>query len=346
MLAIFERLYDMRIAGGPIFETYMRNAMLLVLENELTDQTLLDVPLVFMDSEFREKLKSRCSNWAVTRFWNDIAEKASRDHSLSEMAPYIVSKLNRFTTNAVLTPIIGQSKSSIDFRRGMDESRIVLVNLAKGLLGGLDCHLLGMLILGRIYLAAMARAAVPENERTRWYLYVDEAQNFVTDTIAHLLAETRKFGLVVTLANQTIDQLATNPGLENVAATVLGNVAVTGFLSEPRYVASIKAPDFNARELMKILGLEAPKTADPRALTRVGLSHLSSQSGPRRIFSVGRPCSSASLCPCSIPPETPKSTKNLDSSAAARATASPASIPSHRSGSSSSSRTPGWAKFK
>ncbi len=223
MMKIFERLYDLRIAGGPMFEQYMRNALMLLMESDYP-ATLVDVPLLFEDQEFRAFLLSRCKNPFVVSFWSKIAEKAGGEVSLSNMAPYITSKLNLFTANALLSPIIGQVKSTIDFREVMDTGKILLVNLSKGVLGELDVQLLGLVLIGKIFSSAMSRVALPAAERKPFYLYVDEFQNFTTDTVAFLLSEGRKFGLYLTLANQNLSQLTANSGKQNLLDAVLGNV--------------------------------------------------------------------------------------------------------------------------
>lgn len=227
MIKIFDRLYDLRQTGGPIFEQYMRNALLLVIDNEFIGATLMDIPLVFEDKEYRRFLMKKCLNPLVKSFWSKQAEEADGDASLRNMTPYITSKLNQFTTNALLRPIIGQSKSTINLREVMDKGRILLVNLSKGLLGELDTQLLGMLIIGKIFNSAMSRVTLPTEHRRPMFLYVDEFQNFTTDTVAHLLSEARKFGLYLTLANQNLTQLSTNTGKQNILDSVLGNVGTT-----------------------------------------------------------------------------------------------------------------------
>lgn len=224
MIKIFDRLYDLRQTGGPLFEQYMRNALLLIMDDEFGGATLMDLPMVFEDSEYRRFLKDKCKDPFVESFWTKQAEEAGGDASLRNIAPYITSKLNQFTTNALLRPIIGQSKSTINFRDAIDEGKIILVNLSKGLLGELDTQLLGMLIIGKIFSSAMGRVSLSPEKRRPVFLYVDEFQNFTTDTIAHLLSEARKFGICLTLANQNLSQLLTNSGRQNILDAVLGNV--------------------------------------------------------------------------------------------------------------------------
>jgi hypothetical protein len=223
MIKIFDRLYDLRQTGGPMFELYMRNALLLVMDNDAPG-TLMDVPRVFEDKDYRDYLKRICKNPLVVRFWSEQAERAGGESALANIAPYITSKLNQFTHNALLRPIIGQRKSTIDFRQVMDHRQILLVNLSKGLLGELDTQMLGMLLIGKLFFATMGRVDVSETQRTPFHWYVDEFQNFTTDTVAHLLSESRKFGIRLTLANQNMAQLNRGYGRDNLMEAVLGNV--------------------------------------------------------------------------------------------------------------------------
>lgn len=227
MIKIFDRLYDLGKTGGPVFEQYMRNALLLLMDSEYTGATLMDIPMIFEDEEFRAFLKAKCKNPIVENFWSRQAEKAGGEGSVKNMGPYITSKLNQFTANALLSPIIGQSKSTINFREIMDDGKILLVNLSKGLLGELDTQLLGMLIIGKIFSSAMRRVNRRPEDRRPMFLYVDEFQNFTTDTVAYLLSEARKFGLYLTLANQNLAQLSANSGRQSILDAVLGNVGTT-----------------------------------------------------------------------------------------------------------------------
>ena len=226
MMSIFERLYDMRQVGGPVFELYMRNAMLLVMDARNAGCTLLDICRVFEDAEWRRALVAQCADPYVGGFWARIAERASRhnDMALENVAPYVLSKLNQFVFNPVMRAIVGQPRSTIDFRTLMDKRKVLLVNLSKGVLGELDARLLGMIIVGKLLEAALSRANRPPAQRPPFYLYIDEFQNFTTDTLAHLMAEARKFGLLLTLANQTLAQLDANAGRLNLRESVLGNV--------------------------------------------------------------------------------------------------------------------------
>ena len=157
----------------------------------------------------------------------EAAKKATQtvgEQSLANYATYVTSKLNLVTQSGPIRPIVGQTETTIDFRRIIDRRGILLVNLAKGQLGELDTRLLGMLLIGQLFSAALSRATLRPERRKTFHLYVDEFQNFVTDSAASLLAEARKFGLHLTLANQTLAQLHAHPGRQNLLETILGNV--------------------------------------------------------------------------------------------------------------------------
>jgi hypothetical protein len=253
LLKTFDRMYDMRAAGGPMFETYFRNALLLLLESGLPAVTLMELSLVFESKDYREFLLARCKHPSIVGFWRDIAEKTGGDSSLANIAPYITSKLNAFTCNALIRPIIGQAESTIDFREIMDRQGILLVKLPKGLLGEFDAQLLGSFVLSRIFSAAMGRASVPAHKRPPFHLYVDEFQNFVNDGVAFMLAEARKYGLNLTLANQNLSQLAANTGRQNLVDAVLGNVgSLIAFRVGPPDAEKLRLytePEFSALDL-------------------------------------------------------------------------------------------------
>ena len=152
-----------------------------------------------------------------------MAEKAGGEASLANVAPYITSKFDNFLGNDIMRPIIAQEKSSFDFRKIMDEKKILLINLSKGRLGDINSHLLGLIIVGKLLMAALSRADIPEDRRNDFYLYIDEFQNVTTDSIATILSEARKYKLNLTIAHQFIGQLE-----ENIKKAVFGNVGSMG----------------------------------------------------------------------------------------------------------------------
>ena len=203
---------------GPMFEQYMRNALLLLME-DTEPATLIEVPRIFTDSEFRKQKLARIHNPSVIDFWTKEAQKAGGDAALENMTPYITSKFNNFIANDYIRPIIGQTKSSFNFRQAMDQKKIILVNLSKGRIGDINAGLLGMITVGKILMAALSRVDVAESERPDFNLYIDEFQNFTTDSIATILSEARKYRLNLVIAHQFLAQLT-----DQIRDSVFGNV--------------------------------------------------------------------------------------------------------------------------
>lgn len=221
LIEVFDILYDLRQTGGPIFEQYMRNALQLLLDQpEDFTATVLEVPRLFQDPDFRRLLLDRTVNPYARRFWQQEAERAGGDLSLRNVSPYITSKLTRFIYNDILRAILGQRRSTIDFRTIMDQRKILLVDLRKGLLGETNSQFVGMLVVGKIFAATLSRTlAAEKSSLPDFYLYVDECQNLATPTMANILSEARKYGLALVLANQYIGQLK-----DYVLEGILGNV--------------------------------------------------------------------------------------------------------------------------
>lgn len=220
MISIFDKLYDLRATGGPMFEQYMRNALQLLMEDAPNEPaTLTELPRVFTDAAFRARKVARINNPLVIDFWTKEAAKAGGDAALANITPYITSKFNVFLTNDYVRPIIGQVTSSIHFRNVMDEGKILLVKLVKGRLGDISANLLGMIIIGKLLMAAFSRADSNEASRRDFNLFIDEFQNFTTDSVVGILSEARKYRLNLTIAHQFIAQLG-----EKIRDAVFGNV--------------------------------------------------------------------------------------------------------------------------
>lgn len=253
MFGIFDKLYDLKATGGPMFEKYFKNAALLLLDDYTHEvPTLADISRVLVDDEYRKDKLSRETNPLVTQFWALEAEKATGDQSLSSMAPYITSKLTSFVFNEFLRPIINQQKSSFNFREVMDNQKILVVNLSKGRIGDLNANLLGMVIVGKLLMAALSRVdIVDESARKDMYLYIDEFQNFTTDSISTILSEARKYRLDLIIAHQFIKQLK-----EGIRDAVFGNVgSIASFRIGPDDAEFMKnkfEPVFNVQDIMNI----------------------------------------------------------------------------------------------
>lgn len=251
MINIFDKLYDLKLTGGPIFEQYARNAMLLIMEDPDSGSTLLEVPRVLADSNFRRYKLDRCKDITVKHFWEKEAEKAGGESALANVVPYVTSKMNMFLSNDIMRPIVCQQKSTIDFRKIMDEKKIFLANLTKGKLGGPNSALLGLIITGKFLMAALSRIDIPEEERIDFHLYLDEFQNFTTESIGTILAEARKYKLCLTIAHQFIGQLE-----EKIKNSVFGNVgSMISFrigAEDAEFVVKQYEPVFSQNDLINI----------------------------------------------------------------------------------------------
>lgn len=255
LIGIFDKLYDLKATGGPMFEQYMRNALLLIMDDPATGSTLLEIPKVLADENFRKMKLTKCKNNTVIDFWRKEAEKAGGDAALANIVPYITSKLTPFVSNDMMRPIIGQQNSSFNFRDAMDSQKIILIDMPKGLIGEMNAYLLGMIIVGKILMAALSRTDMPQEERKDFYLYIDEFQNFTTNSICQILSEARKYGLGLIIAHQYIGQLSKNNNTE-IKDAVFGNVGtMVAFkvgAEDAEYLVKEFGPVFNEYDLVNV----------------------------------------------------------------------------------------------
>ena len=257
MQSIFNKLFVAE-SMGPMFEQYMRNALLLLMEDIPNEPaTLIEVPRVFTDAEFRKRKLSRIANPVVIDFWEKEAIKAGGEASLANMTPYITSKFNNFIANDYMRTIIGQPKSAFNFRQVMDEGKILLVNLSKGKIGDINANLLGMIITGKILMAALSRTDQMDKSQCKdFYLYIDEFQNFTTDSIATILSEARKYKLNMIMAHQFIAQLE-----EKIRDAVFGNVGTKIVfrvgVQDAEFLVKEFEPTFDQNDLVNIDNLNA-----------------------------------------------------------------------------------------
>ncbi len=222
ILSIFYSLFDAETMG-PVFEQYMRNSLLLLMEGKIDKPaTLMEVPTVLTDEGFREEMLKNCHNEPVKKFWEEEAQKAGGDAALENIAPYITSKFSNFISNDYVRPIISQPYSSFSFRETMDAGKLLFVRLPKGKIGEINARLLGMIVSGKIALAAFSRDDITEDERKPFYFYIDEFQNFTSDSIEQILSEARKYKLSLNIAHQYMAQLT-----DSIRGAVLGNVGTT-----------------------------------------------------------------------------------------------------------------------
>jgi len=225
--------------------------LLLLMDDPDEQATLMDVPRVFADSEYRRRLLDKCRNQVTRDFWQKEAEKAGGEAALQNVTPYITSKFNTFVANDYMRPIISQAKSAFNFRQVMDEGKILLVNLSKGRLGDINSNLLGMIVVGKLTMGALSRVDQGQAARRDFFLYIDEFQNVTTDSISVILSEARKYRLNLIIAHQYIKQLA-----EKVRDAVFGNVgSLCAFRVGAEDAEALEkqlAPVFSASDLMEL----------------------------------------------------------------------------------------------
>ncbi len=250
MMEIFNKLFDMKIGGGAMFEQYFRNSAFLVMEDPESGSTLLEITRVLADKEFRDMKLAKCKNPIIKQFWVS-AEQTTGDQSLANFVPYISSKFDNFISNDIMRPVVLQQNSVFNFRKIMDEKKILLVNLSKGRLGNINANLIGLVLVGKIQMAALSRVDMFGKPINDFYLYIDEFQNVTTDSIASILSEARKYRLSLNIAHQYITQLEEN--IKNAVFGNIGSMAVfrvgtedANFL-EPKF-----KPIFSAQDITKL----------------------------------------------------------------------------------------------
>lgn len=250
---ILKMIYkDLPEAFGPIFEKFFKNTIMLLLDDYQNEiPTIAEISRVFADKEYRDMKLNRETNPEIIRFWRYEAEKMSGEWSLPNMSGYITSKFAPFILNEYVRPIITQQKSAFNFRQVMDSKKILLVNLSKGLIGDLNANLLGMVVVSKLLVAAFSRVDIAQEERKDFYLYIDEFQNFTTDSIATILSEARKYRLNLTIAHQFIKQLE-----EKIRDAVFGNVGSMAVLrigaDDAEFMKNKFDPIFTPQDLMNI----------------------------------------------------------------------------------------------
>lgn len=203
--SIFIKMYGDEIFG-PRIQHYFRNGCLTLMDDEDEGGTLIDVPRLFVDEAFMRYKTSKIKNVMVKAFW-DHEYAQTGDREKQEMIPFFSAKFGPFITNTTMRNIIGQTKSAFNLRQVMDDQKVLMVNLSKWRIGDLNAQLLGLIMVSKINMAAMSRADIPEEKRKDFYLYVDEFQNFATDTFGEILSEARKYRLALIMAHQFIAQI-------------------------------------------------------------------------------------------------------------------------------------------
>jgi hypothetical protein len=241
LVGVFKKIWA--DSWGPRLEYILRNTILTLLENE--ESTLLDIMRILVDKNFRANIVYKMHDPVLKQFWLNEFDGYT-DKLLVEAISPIQNKVGQFTSSPLIRNIVGQAKSSFNLREIMDQKKILIMNLSKGAVGEGGAQLLGAMMITKMQLAAMSRVDIPEEERQDFYAYIDEFQNFSTDSFAEILSEARKYRLSLILAHQYVEQLS-----EIVRGAVFGNVGTT-------IVFRIGAADaeFMEREFSPVLTIE------------------------------------------------------------------------------------------
>jgi CxxC-x17-CxxC domain-containing protein len=244
LVGVFKKIWAE--TWGPRLEYVLRNAVLALLE--YPGSTLLGIMRILVDKDYRQRVIEKVNDPVVKSFWVDEFSKYRGNFEVEAINP-IQNKVGQFLTNPLIRNIVGQTKSTINMREMMDEGKILIMNLSKGLVGEDASALLGAMLITKLQLAAMSRVSVPEEERRDFYLYVDEFQNFATESFANILSEARKYRLNLVLAHQYITQM-----VEEVRDAVFGNVGtmITFRIgaADAEFLENEFSPEFNVNDLV------------------------------------------------------------------------------------------------
>jgi hypothetical protein len=267
---------------GPRIQDYFRNGCLTLMDDEDEGGAITDLVRLFTDDEWGKYKVSKVKNPIVRSFWEkQMAATGQREKQ--EMIPYFAAKFGQFTTNTLIRNIVGQTKSAFDVADCMNTGKILLMNLSKGLIGDINSTLLGLMVVNKIQVAAMRRQRQSSTERRDFFLYIDEFQNFVTQSIESILSEARKYRLGLILAHQYLDQLEKDSKLSggvSLKGAVFGNVGTMMFYKigpqDAEVCAKEMAPVFSEQDMVN---MEAFK----------GTMKLSIDGQPSRPFSIDVP---------------------------------------------------------
>jgi hypothetical protein len=248
LMSVFKKIWPEAFSGR--MEYILNTTMMSLLE--YPDSTILSINRILTDKDFRKRVVASVTDSAVKNAWDELMKWD--DKRWSEAVAALINKVGQFSTNPIIRNIIGQSKSTFDFRKAMDERKIVIINLSKGMIGEQNAPLLGAMLITKIYLAAMSRADLPSHvieKAPPFYFYVDEFQNFANESFASILSEARKYKLCLTIANQFIAQME-----ETIRDAVFGNMGTTvafrvGTL-DAEFMEKVFAPVFTQDDLQNI----------------------------------------------------------------------------------------------
>jgi len=251
-ISMLYKLYDPQHQGilGPRYENLFRNAALTVMADP-EGGTFIDIPKLFRDQQFAKQKLQHVTDPSVREFWEKEMPQSQRSNEFGEVVSWFVSKFGAFLSNEMMRNIIGQTKSAFDLRDIMDNKKVLLVNLSKGRLGDLNSKLLGMMFVMKFQAAAMSRSDTPEELRQDFALYVDEFQNFSTDSFATIMSEARKYHLNLIVANQFTTQLT-----DEIRDAVFGNMGtIVSFRIGQNDVESLSRyfqPQFDGDDLLRV----------------------------------------------------------------------------------------------
>ncbi len=251
-LNMLYKLYDPQHQGimGPRYEHLFRNAALVVMADP-AGGTFIDIPKLFRDPQYVKQKLQYVTDQTTLEFWQKEMPQSQRSNEFGDVVSWFVSKFGAFLSNEMMRNIIGQTKSAFDLRDVMDNKKILLVNLSKGRLGELNSKLLGMIFVMKFQAAAMSRASIPEDQRVDFSLYVDEFQNFSTDSFATIMSEARKYHLNLIVANQFTTQLT-----EEIRDAVFGNMGtIVSFRvgqNDVDMLSKYFQPAFSADDLLRV----------------------------------------------------------------------------------------------
>lgn len=251
MISIFYKLFPPEMIG-PMFEHYMRNVMLTLMADPNEPGTIAEIPRMFSDEAYQKRWIAKVKDPVVRAFWENEMAKTSDFHK-SEMLGYLISKVGRFVEDEMMRNIIGQAESGFNLRNIMDEQKILFMDLSKGKTGEVNSQLLGLIVVTKLQMAALARADMPEKDRKDFFLYIDEFQNYITPSIATILSEARKYRLNLIVAHQYMSQVV-EKGDTQIKDAILGNVG-TMFVSRigPEDVDTFErifAPTFHGSDMI------------------------------------------------------------------------------------------------
>jgi len=246
IIGVFKKLWV--DSWGPRLEYVLRNCILALLE--YPGSTLLGIMRMLIDKKYRNKVIEKITDPVVKSFWVDEFSKYP-DRFMAEAIAPIQNKVGQFLTSPLIRNIVGQTKSAINIREVMDSGKILIMNLSKGRLGEDNSSLLGAMLITKIQVAAMSRVDMPEAERRDFYLYVDEFQNFATESFANILSEARKYRLNLILAHQYIAQM-----VEPVRDAVFGNVGTMVVFrvgaADAEFLEKEFSPEFSVSDLVSL----------------------------------------------------------------------------------------------